>query len=138
MEDRNAPATKGDLTDLESRLKGDLTDLESRLKGDLTDLESRLKGDLTDLESRLNENVANLNESIAILRSEMNHQYRELVERISDTQTEVLRAFYSFAQTNNKRVLEVEGNEAALRSRLGTLEDRVLEIEKRLNLPPAA
>jgi hypothetical protein len=98
MEDRDAPATKGDLADLESRLK----------------------------------------ESIEILRSEMNHQYRELVERISDTQTEVLRAFYSFAQTNNKRVLEVEGNEAALRGRLGTLEDRVLDIEKRLNLPPAA
>ena len=109
MEDRNAPATKGDLADLESRLKGDLTDLESRF-----------------------------NEKIEILRSEMNHQYRELVERISDTQTEVLRAFYSFAQTNNKRVLEVEGNEAALRGRLGTLEDRVLEIEKRLNIPPAA
>jgi hypothetical protein len=113
MEDRNAPATKGDLTDLESRL-------DERL------------------EIRLNESIARLNESIEILRSEMNHQYRELVERISDTQTEVLRAFYSFAQTNNKRVLEVEGNEAALRGRLGTLEDRVLEIEKRLNLPPAA
>jgi uncharacterized membrane-anchored protein YhcB (DUF1043 family) len=113
MEDRNAPATKGDLTDLESRLN-------------------------ERLESRLNETVARLNESIEILRSEMNHQYRELVERISDTQTEVLRAFYSFAQTNNKRVLEVEGNESALRGRLGTLEDRVLEIEKRLNIPPAA
>jgi hypothetical protein len=98
MEDRNAPATKGDLIDLESRIE----------------------------------------ESIEILRSEINHQYRELVERISDTQTELLRAFYSFAQTNNKRVLEVEGNEAALRGRVGTLEDRVLEIEKRLNLPPAA
>jgi hypothetical protein len=84
MEDRNAPATKGDLTDLESRL-------DERL------------------EIRLNESIARLNESIEILRSEMNHQYRELVERISDTQTEVLRAFYSFAQTNNKRVLEVEG-----------------------------
>jgi hypothetical protein len=131
MEDRNAPASKGDLTALESRLKGDLTDLESRLKGDLTDLESRLT-------NSVNARFAKVEESIEILRSEMNHQYRELVERISDTQTEVLRAFYSFAQTNNKRVLEVEGNEAALRSRVGTLEDRVLEIEKRLNLPPAA
>jgi hypothetical protein len=120
MEDRNAPASKGDLTDLESRLKGDLTDLESRLT------------------NSVNARFAKVEESIEILRSEMNHQYRELVERISDTQTEVLRAFYSFAQTNNKRVLEVEGNEAALRSRVGTLEDRVLEIEKRLNLPPAA
>jgi hypothetical protein len=55
---------------------------------------SATKGDLTDLELRLNESVARVDESIGILRSEMNHQYRELVERIRDTQTEVLRAFY--------------------------------------------
>ena len=55
---------------------------------------SATKGDLTNLELRLNESVARVDESIGILRSEMNHQYRELVERIRDTQTEVLRAFY--------------------------------------------
>jgi hypothetical protein len=72
------------------------------------------------------------------LRSEMNHGYNDLVERITDTETKLLKAFYSFAQTNNKRVAEVEGNEMALRSRVATIEDRLLEVEKRLNIPPSA
>jgi len=72
------------------------------------------------------------------LRSEMNHQYRDLVERIHDGQTELLKAFYSYAQGNNKRVAELEGNEGAFRSRLSTIEDRLLEVERRLNFPPAA
>ena len=72
------------------------------------------------------------------LRSEMNHQYNDLVERLTDAETRILKAFYSFAQSNNKRVTEIEGNEAALRSRLGTIEERLLEVEKRLNIPPAA
>jgi len=32
---------------------------------------------------------------------------------------------------------ELEGNEGALRSRLATFETRLLEVEKRLNIPPA-
>ena len=32
--------------------------------------------------------------------------------------------------------MELEGNEAAIRSRLGTLEDRLMEVERRLNMPP--
>jgi hypothetical protein len=33
---------------------------------------------------------------------------------------------------------ELEGNEAAIRSRMATIEDRLLAVEKRLNMPPAA
>jgi hypothetical protein len=72
------------------------------------------------------------------LRGEINHQYRDLVERIADSQTELLKAFYGYAQGNNKRVAELEGNEGAFRSRLATIEDRILEVERRLNMPPTA
>jgi len=72
------------------------------------------------------------------LRSEINHQYRDLVERIDDSKTELLKAFYGYAQGNNKRMAELEGNEGAFRSRLATIEDRILEVERRLNMPPAA
>lgn len=89
------------------------------------------KADLTAVEQ-------GFREEIAILRSEMNHQYNDLTERIRDGQTELLKAFYNFATTNNKRLFEFDGNEAAIRSRLATLEERVLEVEKRLNMPPAA
>ena len=72
------------------------------------------------------------------LRSEAAHQYNDIVERISDSETKLLKAFYSFGQTNSKRMVELEGNEAALRGRIAVLEDRLLEVEKRLNIPPAA
>lgn len=87
------------------------------------------KADLEALEDRLNERIE-------ILRSEMQHSHQDLNETIRDVETKLLKAFYSFGESNNKRVMELEGNEAAIRSRLGTLEDRLLEVEKRLNMPP--
>jgi hypothetical protein len=37
------------------------------------------------------------------LRTEMNHQYNDLVERIADSETKLLQAFYSFAESNQQR-----------------------------------
>ena len=88
-------------------------------------------GHLDDLEARLKERYD-------ILRSEMRHLHHGVVERLGDTETRLLKEFYNFGQSNNKRITEVEGNEAALRSRLATIEDRLLEVERRLDLPPAA
>jgi hypothetical protein len=109
MDDMNAPATKADMASVEAKLEGKIDAVEARLDA-----------------------------KIELLRSEMNHQYHDLIERMRDGQTELLKAFYNFGTTNNKRMAELEGNEAAIRSRLGTLEERIFEIEKRLNLPPAA
>lgn len=61
-----------------------------------------------------------------------------LIERITDSETRLLKAFYNFAESNNKRIAVLEGNEAAIRSRLSTIEDRLLEVERRLNMPPAS
>jgi hypothetical protein len=78
MDDRNAPATKGDIADSEDRV----------------------------------------------------------MERLRDIDTKLLNAFYGYAKSNDKRVLETEGNEAVLRSRLATLETRLTDVEHRLNMPP--
>jgi hypothetical protein len=78
MDDRNAPATKGDIADSEERV----------------------------------------------------------MERLRDIETKLLNAFYGYAKSNDKRVLETEGNEAVLRSRLATLETRLTDVEHRLNMPP--
>ncbi len=78
MDDRNAPATKGDIADSEDRV----------------------------------------------------------MERLRDIETKLLNAFYGYAKSNDKRVLETEGNEAVLRSRLATLETRLTDVEHRLNMPP--
>ncbi len=89
MDDRTAPATKGDLADTEERIVGLLANTEERL-----------------------------------------------VDLLRDTETKLLNAFYGYAKSNDRRVLETEGNEAVLRSRLATLETRITEIEGRLNMPP--
>ena len=78
MDDRNAPATKGDIADSEDRV----------------------------------------------------------LERLRDIETKLLNAFYGYAKSNDKRVLETEGNEGVLRSRVATLETRLTDVEHRLNMPP--
>jgi hypothetical protein len=79
--DRNTPATKGDLEDLEARIVDRLT------------------------------------------------------EAIRDAQTEVLKAFYGFAESNRQRVTQLEGNQGAIITRIGVLEDRMLELERKVNFP---
>jgi hypothetical protein len=79
-DDRNAPATKGDLAELEARL----------------------------------------------------------TEVIRDAQTETLRAFYGFVETVQTRFKAQDDTEAGLKKRLTVLEERVLEVEKKLLMPPAA
>jgi len=49
-------------------------------------------------------------------RSEFRHEYDDLKETVRDVQTELLKAFYSFAQS--------------------AVESRVTEIERRINMPP--
>ena len=77
--DSNAPATKADLIALEQRLKTDRTTLEERLKTDMTVLERRLLQGLD-----------------------------ELTEKFRDMQTEMLKAFYAFAETNQARLTATE------------------------------
>jgi hypothetical protein len=116
MDDRNAPATKGDIVDLDQKLE---------------QFRSETNHQIEQLRSENRENLEQL-------RSEVNHGYADIVERMSDGETRLLRAFYDFATSNQKRMTEVEANEALMRSRLATLEDRILQVEKRLNMPPAA
>ena len=81
-------------------------------KGDLIELEAKFDGKLSQLED-------------------------DLVEAIRDGQTEVLRAFYGFSQTVLDRFKEQDQTEAGLKRRMATIESRIFEIEKRLNMPPS-
>jgi hypothetical protein len=82
--------------------------------------------------------IADLKTQMVQLHSEMSHIYNDLVGRIADGETRVLKAFYNFAESNQKRLAEIDSENAAIRSRLGSVETRLLEVEKRLNMPPAA
>ena len=64
----------------------------------------------------------------------------ELLEAVSkliyETETRLLKAFYGFAESNRKEISDLTRSDSSLRERLDTMEDRVLQIEKRLNFPP--
>ncbi|HXP85956.1 MAG TPA: hypothetical protein VN841_14630 [Bryobacteraceae bacterium] len=79
-----------------------------------------------------------LQQAVEQLRSEMSHGYNDLVERITDSETRVLKAMYGIAESFQKRVVQLEESDATLVHRLGIVEERLLQVEKRLNLPPSA
>ncbi len=100
--------------------------------------EPATKADLTALKQDVDQLRGELKQDIDQLRGETNHQYNDLVERIDDLKTELLSAFYGFAKSDQKRMTHIEGDNAALNSRLATIEERLLAVEHKLHLPPAA
>lgn len=110
--DRNAPATKGDLIDAVAQIRGEMGEGFAQIRGEIGD-------------------------SVAQLRSEMSHQYDDLRETLRDNETKLLKAFYSFAETNQQRLTATERDAAAMKDRLAMVETRLTEVEKRLNMPPA-
>ena len=75
-------------------------------------------------------------DAVENLEHRMDRRFDDLTELVRDTETKLLQAFYGYAKSNDTRVLEVEANEAVLRSRVSTIESRLTEVEKRLNIPP--
>jgi ElaB/YqjD/DUF883 family membrane-anchored ribosome-binding protein len=104
--DRNAPATRGDMQDLEARL-------EARLQG---------------LEARQNERHE-------MLRAEMGHSFDDLKETIRDTQTGLLKAFYSYTQSTDLKLSDSAASDANLRERLSVVERRITELERKVGFP---
>jgi hypothetical protein len=67
------------------------------------------------------------------------HQFEHRMEQlVHDSETRIFQAFYGYAEATNKRFNQVDGNVAIFLNRLGTVESRLLEVEKRLNIPPSA
>ena len=70
------------------------------------------------------------------LRAEMKAMEERLLEAIHDRQTDILKAFYGYTESNQARLTTVEEVNAGLKKRVTTLEERILRVEKRLDLPP--
>ena len=62
--------------------------------------EPATRQDLANVRREIGDVRQELRQDIAILRSEMNHQYDDLKETMRDIQTEMMKAFYSFAELN--------------------------------------
>ena len=70
------------------------------------------------------------------LRSEFQHGFDDLKETMRDMQTEMLKAFYGFAQSTDAKLKETEIADITLRQRLTAVESRLTEVEKLIHLPP--
>ena len=57
---------------------------------------------------------------------------------IRDFEAHVLEAFYVYAETSQRRLTIVEREISALKDGVAIVESRLTEVEKRLNMPPAA
>ena len=58
-----------------------------------------------------------------------------LVEAIHDSETKLLKAFYTYAEATQKHLLDLDKSDGSIRDRLGALEARLINVEKRLDLP---
>jgi hypothetical protein len=76
------------------------------------------------------------NERIDMLRSEFHHSFDELKETMRDAQTELLKAFYNYAQSADAKLKEGEVADFLIRGRLTAMESRQTDMERRLNTPP--
>lgn len=73
------------------------------------------------------------------LKDYLDQMKGELIERIRDTETRIVRVFMDFQERNETRDGAQEKAGAALADRLASVERRLREIEKKLLLePPAA
>ena len=130
----DSPATKGDIValgeNLRALLKEDLGRIERRFDAvdqrfDAVDqrfdrLEHRLKEEFHEIEVKLTKRMDDFAAS--------------LEEEIRDSQTDVLKAMVTTQEANLARFKGFE----TLRERMAILERRLLEIEVRLRIPPAA
>jgi len=122
MDDGNQPATKADIGALQADI--------GALKADV----GALKADVGTLKA----DVGTLKADVGALKADMEELRDGLQERIQDAETKLLTAFYDFAKAHQQRISQLEGNDATLTRRVAGIEDRLLEVEKRLNMPPAA
>ena len=106
MQTGDAPATKEDIKELRTEMK--------ELRTEMKAMEERLNG--------MEERLTGMEE--------------RLTEAIRDSQTEILKAFYGYTQTTEIRLKEREASDITLRQRVGVIESRLLEVERRLNMPP--
>ena len=79
------------------------------------------KQDLTDLKTELLAADARLKE--------------ELLEAMHDIETHLLKAFYGYTESTQRHLKELDRAHISVHERLGTLEDRIQELERRINFP---
>ncbi len=147
------PATNQDLKELEGRIDGRFADFEQRVDARFADFEQRVDARFADFEQRMDARFADFEQRMdarfadfeqradarfADFEQRMDARFAEFRELVTDTETKLLKAFYGFVESNQKRLEGIERDQGNLHERLAILERRVTEVERRLNIPPSA
>ena len=83
---------------------------------------SATKGDLEDFKVEVNTRF-----------EQFEHRIESLLEEM---QGHILTSIYRLAESSQQRLTQAESNQSAFNVRLGTLEQRLTELEKRFGVPP--
>ena len=140
--DENSPATKKDIQELGERIAG----LDEKMAGKISGLDEKMAGKISGLDEKisgLDEKISGLDEKISGLDGkiagldEKIGGFKDIVaELVRDAQTEILRGFDHFQTGLILRVRKAESDlsniNASTSLRLENLEERMLEIEKKL------
>ena len=59
----------------------------------------------------------------------------ELLEAMHDIETHLLKGFYGYTESTQKHLNQLDREDGSVRERLGTLEVRVKELERRVQFP---
>ena len=69
---------------------------------------------------------------LAKLKEELVESFHEAIH---DSETRLLKAFYTYAEATQKHLVDLDKSDGSIRDRLGALEARMINLEKRLDLP---
>ena len=87
------------------------------------------KQDLVDLREELRGAIQEANSQLKLELKE------ELLEAMPDIETHLLKAFYGYTESTQRPMKELDRAHISVHERLGTLEDRIQELERRINFP---
>ena len=90
--------------------------------------EPATRADLAALEQRLGSEMKSL-------VSDMKTMEERLVEAFRDSQTEVRKAFYSYAESADLKMRDGAASDSNLRERLSVVERRLTDLERKVNFP---
>ena len=142
-----SPATKEDLANLRAEMAGEMANFRGEVRQDMANFREEMRQDMANFRGEMHQEMVNFREEMhqemANFREEMRQEMAklrdELLEAVSklvyESETRLLNAFYGFAESNRKQIADLTRSDSSLRERLDTVEDRLLEIEKRLNFP---
>jgi hypothetical protein len=94
--DRDSPATKGDLIELRSELKGDLAEHRSETKVDMAELRSELKGDLSEVRSEMKRDLEDYKVEVNLRFQAFEHRMEQF---LSDMEGRIITSNYRLAES---------------------------------------